>query len=111
MKHLIDSIQYKGLDADDWFDLGIVPAMASMEISSDDSANGRVLTYAVNATIKRHPRMGDASLEQEMILRVSYDNGRTVDLGTPEMPVRLSMKMTDVLSVSATWKTRPGLIR
>ncbi len=111
MKHLIDSIQYKGLDADDWFDLEIVPAMASMETSSADSANGRVLTYTVNATIRRRLRVGDLSLEQEMILRVGYDNGRTVDLGTPEMPVRLSVKMTDVLSVSATWKTRPGLIR
>lgn len=111
MKHLINSIQYKGLDADDWYDLGIVPALASMESSSEDTANGRVLTYSFSATIKRVPRVGEASLDQEMILRISYDNGRTVDLGTLEMPVRLSVRISDVLSVSATWKTRPGLVR
>lgn len=111
MKHLINSIQYKGLDAYDWFDMEIIPARASMETSSDDTANGRVLTYSINATIKRRPRMGEASLDQEMILRVSYDNGRTVELGTQEMPVRLSIRETDVQSISATWKTRPGIVR
>ena len=111
MKHIINSIQYKGLDAYDWFDMEIVPALASMEVSSGDTANGRVLTYSVSATIKRVPRVGEASLDQEMILRVSYDNGRTIDLGTPEMPVRLSVRTSDVLSVSTTWKTRPGLVR
>lgn len=111
MKHIINSIQYKGLGAYDWFDMEIVPALASMDLSSADTANGRVLTYSISATIKRRPRFGEASLDQEMILRVSYDNGRTVELGTQEMPVRLSVRETDVLSISTTWKTRPGLVR
>lgn len=111
MKHIINSIQYKGIEAVDWYDMDIVPATASMDSSSSDSSNGRVESYTVNATIRRKPRPGEASLEQEMILRISYDNGRTIDLGTPEMPVRLSVRTSDVLSVSTTWKTRPGLVR
>ena len=111
MKHIINSFQYKGIEAVDWYDIDIVPATASMDSSSSDSSNGRVESYTVNATIRRKPRPGEASLEQEMILRISYDNGRTIDLGTPEMPVRLSVRTSDVLSVSTTWKTRPGLVR
>lgn len=111
MKHIINSIQYKGLEAYDWFDMDIVPAKASMDSSSADSRNGRVLTYTISATIRRRLRIGEASLDQEMILRVNYDNGKTVELGTQEMPVRLSVNNTDVQSISATWKTRPGLIR
>lgn len=111
MKHIINSIQYKGLSAEDWYDMDIVPASASLDISSSDTANGRTESYAVNAKISRTPRPGDASLDQEMILRINYDNGSVVDLGTKEMPVRLSTRLTDVLSISATWKTRPGLIK
>lgn len=111
MKHIVNSIQYKGLTAEDWYDMDIVPATASMDSSSSDSANGRVETYNISATIRRKLRPGEASLDQEMILRVSYDNGRTVTLGTEELPVRLSVKTTDIQTVSATWKTRPGLIR
>ena len=111
MKHIINSIQYKGLEADDWYDMDIVPATASMESSSSDSSNGRVESYTINTTIRRKSRYGDASLEQEMILRVSYDNGRVVELGTSELPVRLTVRDTDITTISTTWKSRPGLIR
>lgn len=111
MKHIINSIQYKGIEAVDWYDMDIVPATASMDSSSSDSSNGRVESYTVNATIRRKPRPGEASLEQEMILRVNYDNGRVVDLGTNEMPVRLAVRNTDIMTISTTWKSRPGLIK
>lgn len=111
MKHIIKSIQYKGLSAVDWYDMDIIPASASLDISSSDTSNGRVESYAVNAKIRRKSRPGEASLDQELILRISYDNDSVIKLGTNELPVRLSVRTTDISSISTTWKTRPGLLK
>lgn len=109
MKHIVKKIIYRSVFSDGtWYNLGMVPASGTLRITMQDSDHGRIRTYELDATAVRNlDRSGDASLEEDLSLIVTYDNGLQARLGTAERPVRLKLEYQDVLKVSSSWQEIP----
>lgn len=104
MRHIISNIQYKTLSGASWTDIGMVPATGTMSIDTSDSKNGMIRTYKMNATIQRSSVPAPAFLADDLKLRVTYDSGDVVFIGSDEMPVRLDVSGSDTLRISCSWQ-------
>lgn len=106
MKHLVTNIIYRSVFSDGTFyNLGMVPASGSLRIRTEDTDNGRLRTYELEATATRNiRRAGDAALEGDLCLIITYDNGLQARIGTAERPARLKLDFQDVLKVSCNWQ-------
>ena len=104
MRHIISNIQYKELSGTDWTDIGMVPATGSLNIDTSDSKNGLIRTYRLDATLQRSSVPAPAFLSSDLKLRITYDSGDVVFIGTDEMPVRLDVSGSDTLRVSCSWQ-------
>lgn len=106
MKYLIKKILYRSVaSSGSFYNLGMVPASGTLQIRIEDTDNGRLRTYELKATAVRNIRReGDAALEGDLQLIVTYDNGLEARLGTAERPARLQIDFQDVLRISCTWQ-------
>lgn len=109
MKYLIKKILYRSVfSSGPFYNIGMVPASGTLVIRTEDSDNGRLMTYELAATVSRGiRRIGDAALEGDLHLIVTYDNGLEAHIGTAERPVRLKQELTDTLMITCTWKELP----
>lgn len=109
MKHIIKKIIYRSVFSDGvWYNLGMVPASGTLRITTQDSDNGRIRTYELDATAVRNlDRSGDAALEGDLALIVTYDNDLQARIGTAERPARLKIEFQDVLKISCSWQEIP----
>lgn len=109
MKHIVKKIIYRSVFSNGtWYNLGMVPASGTLRITTNDSDQGRIRTYELDATAVRNlDRSGDASLEGDLSLIVTYDNGLQARLGTAERPARLKLDYLDVLKVTCSWQEIP----
>ena len=109
MKHIVKKIIYRSVFSDGpWYNLGMVPASGTLRITMQDSDQGRIRTYELDATAVRNlDRSGDAALEGDISLIVTYDNGLQAHLGTAERPARLKLEYQDVLKISCNWQEIP----
>lgn len=107
MKHLITKILYRSVfSGGSFYNLGMVPASGTLRIRTEDSDNGRLVTYELEATAVRNiRRIGDAALEGDLCLIVTYDGGLQAHIGTTERPARMKLDAQDTLKVSCTWQT------
>ncbi|MBQ9660714.1 MAG: hypothetical protein IJV37_05560 [Bacteroidales bacterium] len=107
MKHIITKILYRSVFSDgSFYNLGMIPASGTLRIRTEDSDNGRLITYELEATaVRTIRRVGDAALEGDLFLIVTYDNGLQARIGTAERPARLKLDVQDTLKVSCTWQT------
>jgi len=106
MKHIIKKILYRSVFSDgSFYNLGMIPASGTLTVRTEDSDQGRLRTYELEATIARNlVREGAAALEGDLLLIVTYDNGLQARLGTEERPARLRTELQDTLRVSCTWQ-------
>lgn len=106
MKHLVTKILYRSVfSSGSFYNLGMIPASGSLRIRMEDSDQGRLITYELEATADRSiRRTGDAALEGDLLLIVTYDSGLQARIGTSERPARLKLDLQDVLKVSCTWQ-------
>lgn len=104
MMYVVQSLQYKEGSGSTWVSMGLVPGTGRLDINTDDSADGMVRTYRLQATISRSKRAGADDLTGDLQLRVVLDDGEDIHFGSTEMPVRLSVSGTDPLRISCDWK-------
>ncbi|MCR5352379.1 MAG: hypothetical protein K6E35_07825 [Bacteroidales bacterium] len=106
MKRIVKKIIYRSIfSAGSYYDLLMVPGSGSLRIRSEDTDNGRLLTYELDATISRRiSREGSASLEGDLQIIVTYDNNTEARLGTTERPARLLVDDQDTMRVSCRWQ-------
>lgn len=106
MKHIVKKILYRSVfSSDSFYNLGMVPGSGTLRVRTEDTDNGRLRTYELEATATRTVRRtGDAALEGDVCLIVTYDNDLNVRIGTTERPVRLKQDLQDTLRVSCTWQ-------
>jgi len=106
MKHIVKKIIYRSVFSDGFYhNMIMVPASGTLRIRTEDTDQGRLRTYELEATVSRDvTREGDAALEGDLRLIVTYDNGQQALIGTTERPARLQLDLTDVLKVSCTWQ-------
>ncbi len=109
MKHIVQKILYRSVFSDgSWYNMGMVPGTGTLRISNPDSDQNRIRTYELSATIVRNlDRSGDASLEGDLALIITYDNGLQARLGTAERPARLDLDYQDTLKLSCRWQEIP----
>lgn len=109
MKHIVKKILYRSVFSDSvWYNLGMVPASGTLRITTQDSDNGSIRTYELDATAVRNlDRSGDAALEGDLALIIIYDNSLQARIGTIERPARLKLEYQDTLKVSCSWHEIP----
>lgn len=106
MKYLVTKILYRSVfSAGTFYNLGMIPASGTLRILTEDTDHGRIRTYELEATITRSVRRtGDAALEGDLCLIVTYDNGLQARMGTVERPARLKLEIQDVLKINCRWQ-------
>lgn len=106
MKHLVTKILYRSVFSDgSFYNLGMIPASGSLRIRMEDTDQGRLINYELEATADRAiRRTGDAALEGDLLLIVFYDSGLQARIGTAERPARLKLEFQDALRISCTWQ-------
>ncbi len=106
MKHLVTKILYRSVfSSGSFYNLGMIPASGSLRIRTEDSDNGRLTTYELEAVaVRTIRRIGDAALEGDLCLIVTYDSGLQARIGTAERPARLKLDIQDTLRISCTWQ-------
>lgn len=104
MMYVVKSLMYKEGSGDSWTMMGLIPGTGRLDINTDDSRNGTVRTYRLQATLTRSKRAGADDLSGDLRIRVLLDSGEDIQFGTEELPVRLSVSGSDPLSVSCAWQ-------
>lgn len=106
MKHLVTKILYRSVfSAGTFYNLGMIPASGTLRILTEDTDDGRLRTYELEATATRNVhRSGDSALEGDICLIVTYDNGLQARIGSVERPARLKLEIQDVLKISCHWQ-------
>lgn len=106
MKHIVKKILYRSVfSTGSFYNIGMVPGSGTLRITTRDTDQGRLRTYELEATVDRTlDRSGDAALEGDLRLIVSYDVDAQARMGTDERPARLELDFQDSLKVSCTWQ-------
>lgn len=104
MIRIIKSIYVKEAIASpyEWMELPIVPASATIkkDVSHEDA--GRLATFEIKASLfYRHKSIG-----HNLILKIIYEDGGCLNLGTIDLPVRLEYTNEQVLTISSKYKQR-----
>lgn len=108
MKHIVTGVIYRNAFGDgEWYDAGIVPGTATLDVSQEWDDHGPLLTFTLGASLRPLRRIGGSSLLQPLCLIVSLDDGTKVRVGTPELPCRVETTLSDGLRMSCSW-SRPG---
>lgn len=108
MKHIVTGIIYRNSSGDGvWYDAGIVPGTATLDISRSWDDHGPLLTYTLSAGLRLLRRSGESSLDQPLCLIVSLDDGSRVRVGTPDLPCRVETAWAETLRMSCSWE-RPA---
>lgn len=108
MRHLLEKIIYRqAASTGDWYDFGMLPGTGSLSVTTKDSDNGLVIRYELEAVISRLRRTGDASIDTGLTIVASLGDGLQARLGTSERPVRVSVRDSDNLTLTASWDSIP----
>ena len=108
MRHLLTKIIYRQAESTgDWYDFGMLPGTGSLSAETEDSDNGPVIHYELEAVISRLRRTGDASIDTGLTVIASFEGGFQARLGTAERPVRVSVRDSDNITLTASWDDIP----
>ena len=107
MIQIVEKIFVKNADVDaaDWCQLPIVPATATIEtqVSKDDA--GWLSTRELKAILMpTHP-----FLFRNHIVRVAFDDGETLTIGSKDIPVHISVRHTNAIEISFEYKSRGNI--
>lgn len=106
MKYIVTSIIYRNSSGDGvWYDAGIVPGTATLDVSREWNDNGPLLSYTLGAVLRPLRRTGESSLAQPLCLVVSLDDGSKVRVGTPDLPCRVETTLSETLRMSCSWES------
>lgn len=104
MMYVVKSLMYQEGSGTSWIPMGLIPGTGRLDIDTEDTRNGTVRTYRLQATLSRTKRAGADDLSGDLRIRAVMDSGEDIRFGTDELPVRLSVSGTDPLGVSCAWK-------
>lgn len=74
----------------------IVPASAILEMKETVDDAGRLINYEFSATLTAVPE----KLRGELSLKLIFDTGKYLELGTPSIPITFEVKMNNAIRVS-----------
>lgn len=104
MIQIVEKIYIKIADqaGAEWSELCIVPATATIKIETSNEDAGFLQTSELKATLSRpHPW-----LFRNLIVNILLDDGETISVGTPDIPVHFSMERSNTREISFKYKTR-----
>ena len=104
MRHNLIELHYKLPSDVDWTDMDMVPGSGTLDIDTADSKNGPVRTFRLNASLERVHPSGPSWLAGDLRIMAVYDSGIRIQIGTSEMPVRLSIAGGNPLKISCDWQ-------
>ena len=107
MIRIIKAISARSLDPGNgnWVRLPMIAATGRLELTYKTDSAGRLCTANLSATLSRR----DDILDDNLILRLTLEDepqDSVLDLGSPDLPLRLDITETDIVKISATW-SRP----
>lgn len=104
MRHLVTKIAYRhARSTGSYYDMLMIPGTGKLDIIVEDTENGATVTAELSAAINDCVRLMDCSLDGDLTLIVSSDDGNNFRMGNNELPVRLRIERGDRLSISASW--------
>lgn len=99
MIRIVERIYVHDLDTQDYAELPVVPASATIDKNVEYKKNGRVTTYKLSCNLlKEIP-----AIYHNVVLKAVYDRGKPDIIGTEEMPVRLSVERSNLIKATASW--------
>lgn len=108
MRHLITKIIYRqATSTGTYYNMGMLPGTGSLSTELSDSDNGPSVHYELEAVIRRMQRTGDTALDTGLTLIATFEGDYQVRLGTRERPVRVSLRDSDNITLTASWDDIP----
>lgn len=107
MIQIVEKIYIKIADvpSPEWSELPIVPATAKIETEISKEEAGWLRTTELKATLSRkHPW-----LFRNLIVNVLLDDGKTLSIGSSDIPVHFTLERSNAREVSFKHKTRADL--
>lgn len=100
MIRIIKQLRAKDIDGPGtWEDLRMVPASGVLRTTSEDTDAGRYRKTTLSVTLKAG--LTRTILGRDLILEVTFEDGTTRIVGSTDIPVRLKVDESDLLTVSA----------
>lgn len=85
---------------DVWLPVYFVPATATLDITTENDEAGRSSLVTLNAVVPHRAPI----LDENLTVKVIYDNGLTRVFGTEDFPVRFTIEEADVIRISAEYR-------
>lgn len=107
MIQIVEKIYIKIADvpSPEWSELPIVPATAKIETEISKEEAGWLRTTEFKATLSRkHPW-----LFRNLIVNVLLDDGKTLSIGSSDIPVHFTLERSNAREVSFKHKTRADM--
>lgn len=104
MIRIVDQLVALSLDEDnaEEMKLPLVPATASVTIEDTAETEGVLRTISLAAVLSSPVRI----LNHRLVLKVFYCDGGKDVLGSEDLPLRLDVKTSDRIRISAKYRTR-----
>ena len=80
----------------------LIPASASLNINKEYGEQGWSFNY--DFSFRMEGKSAPDDWLRPLILALTLDDGETVELGTTDIPVRLTIREEDTISASCTWQ-------